>query len=624
MYPNRFLVNCLIYSFLLSLVSCQFSSEEELFTEIEYPTPPTTAFKLDFDKDTIEVISYAQLHYEYKSDGQAIQNVQISLNDDIIYNQFHNSSQVQGTFSIANRDLASGFYELKMTAKVNTGSGSLANKMGGEFFVYEKKWVVKYYSEVPKPVIISASEEDGTLMIKWEECTAVGFEEYQLYRGIYHDVFERYSFEWLTPIKDSEQTWQKDMSFVGGKAMYYLVLKAAGKRATSDTITIDYPGAGFNIETNNKLERVISWNKSRFYNNLKEVVIFASEPRYTGSKIAGITNPNDTTYVIKDGLYPNMRYQLVMTGDYMYEDFSYSTQLRKEFIYNLETDTFELENYLFVNAAEPLHIYGEMHGNLAKFDVNNGSYTQSSVKYEHNIGLSGNGAYLVSGETKVNPHSYFTTNLDLKTAFKLFAGVGNYTISNNGILVGSNIYDDLIAYDVKNEKTIQEITSKYNIFAPVISPDGNYIVLRGDYNPRIEFWKYNDQSGLYEEISYYHGEYKTSKVVFDQSSESNFYILNGNKAEYWSCTEEKVLKSFTTDAHTIICIDPLTGYLVADGDLMLHFYDPKTGEKVREVGYFEDYYSRYRSQMGEPFVVVNDVIYFNNKQLDLKNYEKLN
>ena len=625
MHSKKTIAHCFLCGLLLMVISCRFSSDEELFTEIDQPTPPTTAFQLDFDKDTIGVISYAQLNYEYKADGHAIKNVKISLNDEVIYSEFHNSNHVHGNFTIGDRNLSSGFYELKMTANVSTGSGSLADKLDGEFFLYEKKWVVKYYAEVPKPKIISAREEDGSLMIKWEECSALGFDEYQLYRGFYSDISERYSFEWLDPIEDSKQAWHKDKSFVGGKAKYYLELKAAGRRAISDTITVDYPSPDFSITSNNKLQRVISWNKSSFYNNLKEVVIFASEPRYSGgTKIAAITDVNDTTFVIKEGMYPDMRYHCVMISDWMNDDYSTSTDIRKEFIYNIETDTFELENVLRVGIAEPQHIYGEMNDKLVLLDVGTGNYIQTPVNYESNIGLSGNGHYLVSGENKVDPLTYNTTKLDLKNVFNLFVGVGNYCISNNGILVGSNMYEEMIAYDVENEKPIQEITSKHSIFSPVISPDGNYIVLRGDYRPRIEFWKYNNESGLFEEISYYHGNYKNSKVIFDQSAASNFYLINDNKIEYWSCAEEKVLKSFSSEGHTLVCIDPITGYLVVDGNQVLYIYDPETGNKVREVGYFKDYYSRYMGRIGEPFALVNDVIYFDNKQLDLKNYEKLN
>ena len=116
-----------------------------------------------------------------------------------------------------------------------------------------------------------------------------------------------------------------------------------------------------------------------------------------------------------------------------------------------------------------------------------------------------------------------------------------------------------------------------------------------------------------------------STVVFDNKLESScFFIVNGNQVEYWSCDKETMEYSFATEDKNAVCIDPVTNNLITYKEQCLYFYDIETKQKVRKVGYYKYYKNSQGGKVPKKFVVIDDVIYVDNKKLDLKQYEKIN
>ncbi|MCP4178037.1 MAG: hypothetical protein GY756_09740, partial [bacterium] len=333
---------------------------------------------------------------------------------------------------------------------------------------------------------------------------------------------------------------------------------------------------------------------------------------------------DDTVFTIKDGLYPDHLYRFYLTP----ENWSSDYNIFIEDTFNFETEEFLSCTQLCFTAEYPYYLYGAGNDTLFRYSTSGDEFIFKSQPDDDGLAISLNGDHMIYGKNKVDPNTLETELCNIQEEMDYWTCFDILTISDNGIFVGETVsYGDMVAYDLINKTLIHEIKSRYGIDRPKVSPNGEYVVLIGYYNPGFEIWKYNPDSLKYLRGTRIHGDYhEQDNYVFKQSAgESSFYLLNGNNLELWSCETEQLISSYNVDAEKIVQIDPVTKNIVAYGDEKLLIYDGSDFRLLWELridpNHIEDW--PYYLHLGQ-IAVINSIVYTNNKKIDLKNYETVN
>jgi hypothetical protein len=276
---------------LFSLISCTYSPDEEYIKEIKKPNNPTqTSISLnDFeDSEDIYLTEPTDFKFTLSSNAGKLELVEILFDSNIIYTG--NSST--GTFSIYESYFINGLHKLKIQFRNTSGSGSLAEKAGGEKFQVWREWNVHISTAPPAKRIPVFSEENGYLKVSWLPFTGNNFVSYTVISKLPSGAIQ------LVTITDKDQNFIINDDYVGGYDIEYTVsLKTIKhsiegnpvKRDDQLNLKVDY----------NVLDSTatVTWDKADFTSVLDKYVIYEN-----AKAIKEITNASDTTASFKAGV----------------------------------------------------------------------------------------------------------------------------------------------------------------------------------------------------------------------------------------------------------------------------------------------------------------------------------
>ncbi|MBL0743884.1 hypothetical protein [Chryseolinea lacunae] len=296
---------------LLVLAACTFAPEEEYFKPVDRPDPVVSIELNDYlGADTIFVYGRSRLGYSIDRDKGILRNVQILIDDDVIYS----GEMVNGAFDIDHYLLRTGIFELKIQILVSSGTGSLADKENAENYLVWKKWILKIDVEPPPAPSLRFSVVNGFLRVDWDAYTKQNFVRYVLHRRAWGQ--DRY----VARIAPGENFWV-DSVYTGtqGDVQYELYVE---NTVTSSHVEKIYTGPAFTLQAKlNNLDSTVAlkWNSTAFYGAFKKYDI-----RAEGSDVLGSTlNVKDTTLTVKvKTLVFGAPANIAFSVDSKYEDIS--------------------------------------------------------------------------------------------------------------------------------------------------------------------------------------------------------------------------------------------------------------------------------------------------------------
>ena len=166
---EKSLIYFFIYSILLlSFTSCIYNPSKENFVEIEkdIPVPEITDRNIDLNADTLFVWKYTRFNYDLSAGNAQIHSTQvIFLNDTLRY------ASGQGSFVVNPSSVNEGTYKVKILVYSGSGTGSLADKLGGEGYEFNRELVLVVEKPKVVDVKITASIENGFLKFSWDIVT---------------------------------------------------------------------------------------------------------------------------------------------------------------------------------------------------------------------------------------------------------------------------------------------------------------------------------------------------------------------------------------------------------------------------------------------------------------------
>lgn len=287
-YLAKRITDIIFLLFTLSFLSCTYDPPER-FTEVNSESAPPDYLlsqTIDFEKDTLFALDKTRFNFSFISSDQGIMAVTFNyLGKDLA---FENGS---GSFEVDPAGFQDGSYELICNVYVHSGTGSLADNLGAEGYVYTKKFVL--IIERPGSTNIGFTHttvENGFLRIHWKKFDRSYFDSYKI--SVSDSALNHY-FE--KTIYDADETYLVDSSFVGGSVKFRLLVTCTNGEGSkinfgSDEFIYRYPVRLSFIEKADSL--MLKWTEIPFNHTIYYSSNYSPNPINLGLISSyKITNP---------------------------------------------------------------------------------------------------------------------------------------------------------------------------------------------------------------------------------------------------------------------------------------------------------------------------------------------
>ncbi len=208
-----------------SLLACTFTPDEENIKAIKPPDP--IAFTIEVNDPTFSDPYYmrnsTQFNFTLKDLTKRLTDYEVSIAGNIIANSSGYDLGKSISFNIFAHSLGVGTHTVRISMRIATQSGSLAEKVGAEYHFSEVSFKVIIDNTVPKlSAPVAGAYENGYLTIRWPSPGQRNF-NYTI-RRIYQSGFGSKDTTFYNP----DQTILIDKEYVGGNITYQLLASGFG------------------------------------------------------------------------------------------------------------------------------------------------------------------------------------------------------------------------------------------------------------------------------------------------------------------------------------------------------------------------------------------------------------
>ncbi len=556
-----------------AVLSCRYSPGGENMVEIEEPgEAPDVNVDLNFASDTLYLNRPSTVRFSISGKNKVnwaqmfIGGVHIGT----IYS-------ATGGFDISQ---SFGFYQdgtyiLKIEFFTSTGTGSMADMLQSEGFVYSNSWVLvirngSYLSSD----ITKITDRNGKLKLEWNAYKGIDFKSYIVRKS--HWINQ--TFDTVAVITDQNQTWTYDPSFVGEKAQYQIATVVNGQYSSYNGKTADFQGELPQIYSEYKGKGVyrIYWSKSKYAENISKYNLYKEKTYFNDLELLKSAAPSDTSFL------------------YQVNSFGLDEKLVLNLVPNQVPNYFKNYNWFYDFCVRSGYLGDKLHAMwLCRPDQYGGKfyYTAKDSKYGYKLYVYDTqihrsdsvqmqseihvldvspGSKWVVGHSQltgrifaINTESPRQVNyIDSKDIFGYTSGNMLVVVSDNGILVAENDLKTCL-YDLNKRQLIWSVDHTPYISSIRVSADGNYL-LRGNTLFKINSLGIQEVKTFSENPEGF--TYPNNQVIFKSL----------NKVEFVDCASLETVKTIEV-AGWLKNIDFRRGHLLAFDNENLSIYDLNTG-----------------------------------------------
>jgi hypothetical protein len=275
---------------MVSFYSCEYETDKVYMRTVnrDVKPPEITVVDLDLADDTIFLFNGREVNFRFTSSDQKINAVVFKVDGEkeTVYDSEN------GVFLLDYGQMYEGEHTLLLEVITSSGTGSIADILGVEGYIYSKSWILNVYKDYNAELDTRA--KDGCLNFSWEKYPAGDFREYIIYREKgYNNKIE---------IGRTVSLEFTDCSYVGEGGRYFVeVLKKNGQLFSWGYVELDaeLPVLSFIGTVNN--EYIIKWSKSKYYNAVDIVYLSVNhgiESGWNYVKVKETRDPEDTTWTV--------------------------------------------------------------------------------------------------------------------------------------------------------------------------------------------------------------------------------------------------------------------------------------------------------------------------------------
>jgi len=561
------------------LTGCEFVLKDENDLNIE---KPTSSHPIDLSitpvSDTIYISEKQVFNYTTNTYGLKLQKVKFYIDS---YLQWEMTS-TSGSFTLDAAYLSNGVYVLSMDVYTNSGTGSLADKLGGEGYLAHRFWTVKINKKItggttePVDSTIDTSPTvpirdinweilpGGYLKFSWSKVKRKDFYNYQISWSVFSQNIMHYK---------ANDTTYIDSTYIGGsktfKVDYNRLHDNMAIYGQSVTLNDAYPivsatGKGLDSVT-------VHWAKSK-YRVRYEVQTESSKVLFKSDTDTCFTLPappfgSDLSFT----LFVTPRYKPTLEFSYYYQSYgSYTlgTQILSNwpvFACNPIDKVAYAMNYNAINcySLPDMTLYKKVPiTNL----MNQGLFACPSNSSKV-AALSSDYIYVFNDKSLTNP---------VKIPYPCWAKTINYLCLTDNDMVGVATSTAYELYRVSDQAFLTSIpitdSPIYSTWCcNGASSDGKYfavVTLNGLHLYKIE-------NTIATEV--YSDKRSYFSVLFDPDHPERFYVTlqKSNVIEMRSSVDFSLIKSYVLPGNYNMLqnIDPETGYLLLTNYTTNYLYD---------------------------------------------------
>ncbi len=250
-------------SVLLIISSCEFSPGNIPETVIEKPSEIAPMMEIDLtpEKDTLKLAEPAIITYRFNAYPRKVHWVQFYFDDKLLFERDY-SLDTQLHAELDPRPYDDGLHRLEIKVFTSSGSGSIADKLQGEGYLYQLFWpVIVDHTPVRPLKILSVEPEPGGTFIRWEKFDHGIFKNYTVQKVADFDL----NVIDLAVIADPKTNEYFDAGYLEGEKVYYSVFLNG------------YPGEGkhysqlpgpISATWNGGFEATVTWHPTQNPNRL--------------------------------------------------------------------------------------------------------------------------------------------------------------------------------------------------------------------------------------------------------------------------------------------------------------------------------------------------------------------
>jgi len=560
-----------IVSLLILFLSCKYTPTDLYYKELPEPTPPNFSVDLNeySESDTIHVIGVTQIHYRFEQDRGEFIQLRILYDTTEILKR----NDASGNIVITPEENDQSLHLLTFELTTTSGTGSLADVAGGEYFVSYLGWYLNIDTAPPGGINIlpiSQNPVSNAPILSWPEYSRANFESYRVMRKISSDN----EFRQIAELTNSSSNVYTDQNYIGGNVEYRLGTEGSGFINYGDPIP--FSGEKSSIETSepagNSLE--LTWTQNPYPGAFGSYTLHTFEDGYgpnDNNLIFESSSISDTSFTDDEVPFGNTYHYLLNTqstndpNSFTLDTLSVTT--------GIDFPQFSSED-LILRFSNPEFSYLYSEGSLHKITL--GGSIQSSVQ-ARSVSASGNQIVVNTG----NGISFYDTGMQLissETSSALLGAqksISEICVDQSNTILLIQTEDDSVSVIDLSDRTV--ITTLNDSGALSIREDGSFFSV-GESIYKIS----GDQvTNTYTLLSGY------DEVYFPSGNEDVFLYLRtaslngtGNVSVFRKMGAEsgQFIEDYTQDKlYSNIYFNPESNILTARAGSELRFIDPLTG-----------------------------------------------
>jgi len=575
--------------------ACEYLPEAENYIEIKKPNP-THMLDLSLipENDTIKIFNITQLTFQFNTYGLKMLDATISIG-----NTTRNVYSETSTIGISPEGYEPGVYTLNARFKTHSGTGSIADMLGGEGYTIEKKYYLLIDGTDAKQIMPQYTINSSQLLeLTWPECENYNFDAYILKKGN----------QKIKEFTDRKATHYVDSIYVGGSAGYEIDVRVVTNNRLSygNTLLVneDFPHPSFELLSLDSLK--IHWHKQHIKSNVR-LAYGVGQSTYVqkfipyGDTSCVIPVPafgvqhifQLTTLPFHDNSYIN-------TNSFVQSYYTYGTSLQMatgKIVYNKN------KNMLFSysgGSKEVISCNATTKTRIQTVSLPESPYLAScGVNNNRIVFLSYyNNFYVFQNENLTNPTTFNISGLN---------GIRMFVLTDNNF-ISMMCYNQLYMINLNNNNEISTTTlpeSYYTSYPRVTtSQDGKYICASSEAGYRL----YSFGNKQFTLISSDTRKYASALFNPLNPAEIAFTFLDNNLLEVRSIPDFSLIRNIQLpDKYHVENFDTSTGLLLLNNYSKLFAVNIHTGQILKGPNSTSDSYLLYGNNIFNPYVYYADM-----------------
>ncbi|MCG6191082.1 hypothetical protein [Maribellus maritimus] len=336
-------------------VSCEFTPSEIQETFVEQPDEhaPVLYIEVQPDMDTLKLASDVWTQFRLTSQEAEIYWVKIDFDDSNVYYSDYNSGALPSVHvSIGN--YSEGLHYFTIQAFTASNSGSIADKVEAEGYLYEVQWPVIIHHGVDTRIDIKKVEYmDGPVAVSWEKYDYYNFQNY---------VLSKWSSTQVDGVKytisNPRVTTVLDTTFLEGEYVSYSVSLNGGY---SPGVSFDVPIKTPDILLNEEEKMVVRWNRTQNPKNLGYYHVALKVPNTYSYQEIIKEDAEDTVaaYDISPGFGDNYEFQVRYVPKGFDQPYVIYNSSGGEALFSLGNQMLGFENAMKIGDTENILLYND-------------------------------------------------------------------------------------------------------------------------------------------------------------------------------------------------------------------------------------------------------------------------